>query len=172
MFRWVILLISIVGLGIFISCNDTTTPVSDAVLMEKSEISKTIGYTWFNDLWNYYEPNDSVKNLISTAFDSTKHKFIVFLEPDCECKELVREPVYVIKILDEANISSKNYEIYATGSITSNHPYKSLFTISSLPFVALITSDAKVYSVLDSFNYWKDRRIIRLENIVLEALEK
>jgi hypothetical protein len=140
--------------------------------MEKNELSKTVGYTWFNSLWNFYEPNDSVKNLISTAFDSTKHKFIVFLEPDCDCKELVREPAYVVKILDVANISSKYYELYATGSTTSNHPYKSVFTLSSLPFVALITSNNKVYSVLDSFNYWKDRRIIRLEDIVLEALEK
>lgn len=172
MFNKIILFISsILVIGIIISCNNSTAPEPEAVLMSKDELSKTVGYTWFKDLWNYYTPNDSLTSLISLAFDSSNHKFIIFLEPDCTCKELVREPAYAVKIIDEALISSKYYEIYAAGSVKAKHPYQNIFKINRLPFVALIDSNNRVYSVLDSFNYWVDRKSIKLENIILEALQ-
>ncbi len=161
---------------IFISCQDLfpdpEVPVQDAVKLTKSELKNTTGYEWFNGYWTLYKPDATIADEISLTFDTTIHKIIIFIEPQCSCKELVRTPADLVKVLDIANISEEYYEIYSMGSVKSKHPFEDKLTIKSLPQVHLLKSGEFVYSVLDTFDFYSARnQSTTIESIILKALK-
>jgi len=166
-----ILLIALVFNFILMSCQDPVPPEQNAVKMTKAELKTTIGYEWFNAYWNLYNPNSNTIEEIALAFDPSIHKFVLFIEPACTCKELVREPADMVKVLDMANIDEDYYEMYSMGSIHSKHPFEDKVAIKSLPQIYLVKSGDFVYSILDTFNYYIIRdNSTRIEKIVLNAL--
>ena len=156
---------------LMVACEETTAPEHKAVQMTKSELSETIGYTWFNGYWNYYQTNDSLTQIIDTTINRNIHKFVLFIEPECSCKELVKEPAYIVKVLDNSNINEDNYELWGMGSVDAEHPYENILNIKKLPFIGLMRNDDFVYSILDSFIKFKAYRNVSLEQVILESLE-
>ncbi len=154
------------------SCNQTTTPEQTAIKMTKEELTHTIGYTWFNVYINDYAPNDSLTHIIDSLFNRNKHRLIFFLEPECTCEELVKDPAYLVNILEHSNITEDNYEFWGMGSTKTDHPYKDLINLNELPHVALMSSNNYVYSILDSFYKYQVYKKWNLENALIDALEK
>lgn len=166
------LLLAIVVSSILFSCQEPTVPVQDAVKMTKEQLKSTIGYEWFNGYWNLYKPDTNVTKDIATTFDPNVHKFVLFIEASCSCKELVKEPAEVVRVLDDAKVNSDYYEIYTMGSTQSKHPYEDKIKIKSLPQVWLVKSGEFSYSILDTFSYYKNRQFKKIEVITLEALQR
>jgi len=157
---------------LMLSCQDPEVPEQDAVKMTKEELKNTIGYEWFNGHWNLYQPDSTVTEQMNLAFDSTQHKFVLFIEPSCKCRELVKESAHMVKSLDVAGISPSFYEIYSMGGIKSKHPYADKLTIKSLPQLHFLHSGNFAYSILDTFNYYEQRnKFKKIETIILDALQ-
>jgi len=167
-----ILILTILVNLVLISCQDPVVHEQNAVKMTKEELKTTIGYEWFYNYWTIYKPDTNITKQIAPVFDSNTHKFIIFVEASCSCRELVKEPADLVKSLDLANISSDYYEIYAMGSIKSKHPFEDKITISTLPQIWLLKSGEFVYSILDTFSYYKPRKFKYIEEIALEALQR
>ena len=157
---------------IFFSCDQLSEPEQKAVKMSREELAKTIGFTWFNVYIDDYTPNDSLAHIIDSLFDRNNHKLIFFLEPECTCKELVKDPAYLVNILDHANITENNYEFWGMGTPNADNPYKEIIQIKDLPHIAFINSGNYVYSILDSFYKYKVYKKWILENVIIDALEK
>lgn len=173
MIRFLYVFFSLLALSLVSSCDDTTSVDPLALLTDRDKLHSKIGFTWLNGSINNYSPKDSISNLIESVFDSSKHKFVIFMEPECSCKPLVVLPAYVFKIFDIANISTKYYEIYVANSVLAPHSYENIFKIDKLPFVVLLTSGSKAYSILDTFDFLSKRiNNYTLEDAILDALKK
>ncbi|MFH1049593.1 MAG: hypothetical protein V1779_01540 [bacterium] len=154
------------------SCQDPVTPPQNAVKLTVAELKNTVGYEWFNAYWTLYKPDTIITQEITAAFDTNVHKFVIFIEPSCSCRELVREPADLAKVLEIAMVNQEFYDIYSMGGVTSKHPFEDKLTITKLPQVHLLKSGEFVYSILDTFNYYSARdKSTKIESIILDALK-
>jgi hypothetical protein len=154
-----------------LACEDTATTTPEAVLMSRSDLKATIGYQWIDAYGNLYNPDTLIINQIKQSYNPDIHTFYLFLQPSCTCRDLTKEPAYLIKVFDRANIPEENYFIYSMGSTETNHPFEDRITISSLPSVYVCRADQFVYSIIDTFFYYSDRSQFKpVEEILLDAI--
>ena len=149
-----------------ISCvNENENVATIKVTLE--EIKQNPNFSWFDKDYDSYPVNSNAIQDIKDNFDSINHKIIIFTAWDCLCgKEYLKFP-YFIKILDSANISEKNYEIFIMGTIESQHPYSALFKVAKIPSFNILYDGHFVYSVNDTaIKYSKT-----LEPALLEGLK-
>ena len=166
-----LMLLSFVFASILYSCNETTTPVQDAVKMSKAEIESSIGYEWFAPEWNIYKPDTSIISQIKAVFDTTNEKFYIFLSPSCGCKGVAKTSAELVKVLETSNISENNFEMYSMSGIDSKHPYMNIIKLHTIPSAYYIKNGQPVYSILDTFTYYQNIANIRtIEKIVLDAI--
>ena len=170
---YIFLISFLISIFLISSCNDPVTPEQDAVIKTWDELTTTFGYGSYATLYSYYTPQSLIVDSINSEFQPDDQKFLIFVEPECSCKETVKEPAYLIKILNEASVPDTCFEIFSMGSENSRHPHSGTVQIKKLPAVFLISSPNRIYSVLDSFSYWRDRqKVTYLEETVLNMIRK
>ena len=167
-----IVILSVLAISFFlISCEETTTPPQQAVKMTKKDMKENIGYEWFDSFWNLYNPDTAIVSQINQAFNSNTQSFYLFIEPACSCKETVKQPADMIKVLDLAGITETYYTFYSMPGVGSPHPLKAQITLKTLPSVYMFRAGAPVYSIIDTFNYYVNRNYKSIESIVLDAVQ-
>lgn len=169
--RSIYLLFSFTFFFLLFSCEQTTSPVNDAIKMSKADLEKSIGYEWFAPEWEIYKPDTSITSQIQTFFDATNENFYIFLSPSCGCKGVAKSSAELVKVLDESNIPASNYELYSISNISSKHPYMDKITLRNIPSAFYIKNGKPVYSILDTFIYYQNlARAKKIEEIVLDAI--
>jgi hypothetical protein len=155
------------------SCEETFEPKREAVQYTKDNLLNDINYGWFKSYWILYEPDSSFIDSVKSVYNPNIHKFVFFIEPSCECKQIERSPADLLKCFDNAEIMESNYEIYSLGTLDSEHPYSDQIHISILPAAYLLKSGQSVYSILETFrNARLANDSIFVEEFLFDALKK
>ncbi len=166
-----LMLLSFAFASMLYSCNETTSPIQDAVKMSKAEIEASIGYEWFAPEWEIYKPDTAIVSQIKAVFDSTNENFYIFLSPSCGCKGVAKTSAELVKVLETSNISENSFEMYSMSSIDSKHPYTDIIKLNTIPSAYYIKNGQPVYSILDTFAYYQNIASSKsIEDIVLDAI--
>ncbi len=144
------LLLMMIGIiSISAACSEDTY---NAYKMTIEEVKQSEGYYWFDDVYQEYNPIDSLLPKIQQAFNQDEHKIIIFVAPSCDCGSDYKKFPSLIKIFDEAGISEQNYEIYSVGENYSDysHPYQDLIHLQRLPSFVILRNASPIYSINDT----------------------
>lgn len=156
---------------LLISCEETTTPTGTVIKMTKADMKKAIGYEWFDSFWNLYNPDTAVVAQIRQAFDPGTQSFYLFVESSCTCKETDRSPADMIKALDMAGVAETYYTFYSMPGVGTTHPLSDKITLKSLPSAYMFRAGVPVYSIIDTFSYYENRKYKSIELIILDAVK-
>jgi len=164
-----LLLFSIISL-LLISCEESKLK-EEAYIIERNELETSVGFDWFRQNYNDYQPIQTVTEMISASY-SGNEKFVIFVKPTCSCKGTQLDFPSLVKTFDQSNLAVEKYEIWACAKEDYEHPYMSQLEIMDLPACYLFRDGVPVYSVLDTFNLRSNNNNLKIEEVVLEALEK
>jgi hypothetical protein len=156
-----------------VSCGDENDNVV-AVRTTVNEIKKNPDYFWFDESYDSYSFYSKTVEKIKANFNNSVHKIVIFAGYDCLCgTEYLKFP-YFVKILDSANISEENYEIFIMGNTEYANPYSHLFKANSLPAFVVFNKEQPIYSINDTLLKYKTQNnapFNTLEEALLESLK-
>lgn len=164
-----ILLIFLLLSMFFYSCKETEL-VEEGYIIERNDLYTSVGFDWFRERHNAYQPNSVAIEQIKNSF-RPNHKFIVFVKPTCSCQGTQFDFPSLIKTFDEANIPAENYEIWAVAKEHYKHNHMDIIDLKKLPACYLVVDGVPVFSILDTFYEQTDAGIgVNLEDVVAESL--
>jgi hypothetical protein len=146
---FVIITISI-SITSFVGCGNEDT-IKEAIRFSIDEVKKSPNFNWYYFEYDTYIFNPIIVNNIVEIFDKNELKIIIFITPSCFCGSSIAKFPQLIKVLDSANISENNYEIYATedtsDKLNFKHPYSNLFNVNILPSIYLLKGKSLNYDL-------------------------
>ncbi len=138
-------------------------------------LSYTIGYDWFPFEFSAYKPDSSVTRLIDSLWKVKRYRFMVFVNPSCNCSETQKTFPSIIKSLKASNVPDSVILIYSMMNESYSHPFMHKFTIKALPscFTEIDSAKSIYYSVVDTFELYKVEYSgkYRMEHIIARSLE-
>ena len=162
-------IIFILAIITFIGC-EKNNMTETAVRYSIEDIQKSPDFNWYQWEYDIYNFNSSVINNIAGRFDKNELKVIIFTSPSCFCGSLYTKFPQIIKVLDNANITENNYEIYVTidtgEQLQFEHPYSNLFAVNTLPSIYLLKFGSLEYDLLSQATTKK----ISIEEALLDGL--
>ncbi len=139
-----------------------------------SQLKSLPYYQSFNVFWDKYLPLEDIVDSIKTNFETSKYKLVLFISPSCySCGQADSISPYILKAINQTEISESAYEIYSMPNYKSSHPYDEIIHLSNLPTFWLLKNNLPVNCVSDSFNIHKEifpESQKRIENFLYEAL--
>ena len=167
--------LTIFVLFFFVSCEINDVDKSAKLLTIQELLNYTIGYDWFPYEFSLYKPNSSVTMQIDSLWKFKKYRFIVFVNPSCNCTETQKTFPSIIKSLKASNIPDSVILIYSMLNETYSHPFMHKFTVKILPscFTEIDSTTSKYYSVVDTFELYRVKfpGKYRMEHIIAKSLE-
>ena len=155
---------------IFVGCGNNDT-IEKATKFSIDEVKNTPGFHWFQIEYDTYSYDSAIVDSIGDCFEKDELKIIIFASPGCYCGSLYTRFPQLIKILDGANISENNYEVYVTddtgNKLRFEHPYSNLLNVNTLPAFYLLKSDDSYYDVLLQVN----TKYISIEEALLTGIK-
>jgi hypothetical protein len=156
------------------SCDNNPVKVT-AEKIDIATLSKTPGYTWYEDQFKLYQPNQVQINEIVQKFNPAIDKFCIYVKPSCSCAGTLQQFPAFMKILVSANVPDSCYEIYSMSSSSNDHPYMSMYKVNEIPSFFLLKSASPVYSISDTLTFLKsnsETSAVTLEELVSKSLNK
>jgi hypothetical protein len=144
------LLIAVLVSAIIINSCDNNPVQVTAEKIDIATLSKTPGYTWYDDQFKQYQPNQEKLNEIVQKFNPVADKFIIYVKPSCSCAGTLQQFPAFMKILISSNIPDSCYSVYAMSSASNIHPYLNMYKVNEIPSFFLIKNGTPVYSVSDT----------------------
>lgn len=132
--------------------------------IEKKSIEKSIadlystpGFEWFDFELNQYKPDTVATKQIDSLWKIRRYRFILFVQPSCNCSETQKVFPSIIKSLKEGGVPDSAIKIYLILDLGYSHPYEKKFKVVSLPgcFTEIDSSRSKYFSCVDTFNLYK-----------------
>ncbi len=166
---WFVLLFVLVSCGV-----ENENP--DAQKYTLDELRLLPGFEWFDYEFSVYQPKEDVVVAIDSLWKLKLYRFIVFVNPSCNCTETQKDFPSLVKVLKSSNIPDSVVEYWVTFSPNSHHPYSSKFRISKLPscFIEIDSSSNKYYSCVDTFYVMRAKypqKLYKIEDIILLGLQ-
>jgi len=115
------------------SCEDSSSASNDADILHLNTIQSQVGYTWFYEEANIYEPIPEVINQIQQTFDTDHYFFLVYSQPSCSCELKQLAFPHFMKTIIDANIPESNYTIFSMQNENTKHPHENIINITNLP---------------------------------------
>jgi hypothetical protein len=156
------------------SCDNSPVQVT-AEKIDIATLSKTPGYTWYDDQFKQYQPKQEKLNEIIQKFKPSVDKFIIYVKPSCSCAGTLQQFPAFMKILISSNIPDSCYSVYAMNSASNIHPYSSMYKVNEIPSFFLLKNGAPVYSVSDTLTKLtvnNETSTITLEELISASLNK
>lgn len=122
-----------------------------------NDLYSTPGFEWFEYEYSQYTPDSFSVKQIDSLWKLRRYRFIVFVQPSCNCSETQKVFPSIIKSLQESNVPDSAIKIYLVLDFTYSHPFEKKFKVVSLPgcFTEIDSSRSKYYSCVDTFNLYK-----------------
>lgn len=130
----------------FSGCS-TAPEDTEAQQISISELSTSIGYSWFQTERNVYRDSvDAAKvKLIADAFKTSQQKVYVYVRPTCSCTGTQKTFPHTIEVLKAAGIPDSMIVVYSMQSTSTKHPMTNKFTLSGLPTFFITKGESTVY---------------------------
>jgi hypothetical protein len=147
--------------------NEEAIQTAKKVTLE--QIINESAFHWYNPEYNNYQCNQAIIDSIKNDFNKDELKIIIFTSPTCDCgsdEKHLRFP-QLMKVLNDANITADNYEIYITRdeNINFKHPYSNTIKIYSMPAFYILKNGKNVFSITGYLSNMEN------ENIEIALLE-
>ena len=144
------LLIAFFVLALVINSCDNNPVNATAEKIDIPTLSKTPGYTWYDDQFNIYQPNqDKIKEIVQ-KFNPAVDKFVLYVKPSCSCVGTQQQFPAFMKILISSNVPDSCYSVYAMNNAANLHPYMNVYKVNEVPSFFLMKNGIPVYSVSDT----------------------
>lgn len=171
--RIIILFILLASILIF-SCEENSV-ANTAKKTTLSEIRQEPGFEWFDYEVAAYSPDPFAVKKIDSLWQIKKSRFILFVNPSCNCSGTQQVFPSIVKSLQVANVPDSAIEIFVMTKTSFSHPYMNKFIIKSLPSCYTEIDPVKpfYYSCVDTFNAYQSRfpNKYRIEDIIAMSLE-
>lgn len=146
-YRVLLSLFCVAALG-FSGCS-TAPEDTDATVIPVSELSTSIGYSWFQAETTVYKQTvDTAKvRQIAAAFQANQQKMYVFVHPTCTCTGTQKTFPHTIEVLKLAGVPDSMIVIYSMQSSATKHPMMDRFTLGGLPSFFITKGTSTVYTM-------------------------
>ncbi len=155
------------------SCEDSGSASDEATILHISTIQNQVGYTWFFEEANTYEPIPDVITQIKEIFNPDLHIFLIFSQPSCSCESKQLAFPHFMKVLIDAEIPESNYTIYSLQTEMTKHPHEDIINITDLPEFYILKENIVIMDVqkaMSEFISLHPDDSITYEELILEAL--
>lgn len=150
-------------------------------VVEKNAVEKSInqlfttpGFEWFEYELNQYGPDTIATNQIDSLWKIRQYRFILFVQPSCNCNETQKIFPSIVKSLKLGNVPDTVIKIYLIMDLDYSHPFEKKFKVMTLPgcFTEIDSSRSKYFSCVDTFNLYKILypNQYRIEHIIAMSL--
>ncbi len=160
---------------VLVACEIEDVDKTAKLVTVQELLNYTIGYDWFPYEFSAYKPDSSATRLIDSLWKEKRYRFIVFVNPSCNCSETQKTFPSIIKSLKTSNVPDSVILIYSMMNESYSHPFMHKFTIKMLPscFTEIDSSKSIYYSVVDTFELYKVKYSgkYRMEHIIAKSLE-
>lgn len=172
-YRILILFVSFALISL-VSCEETTID-NTAKKKTLSEIRTEPGFEWFDYEVATYSPDPIALSQIDSLWRIKKFRFILFVNPSCNCSGTQKVFPSIVKSLKAGNVPDSAIEIFVMTQASFRHPYMNKFTLKSLPGCYTEVDSVKpfYYSCVDTFNIYQSRfpNKYRIEDIIVMSLK-
>lgn len=129
----------------------------NAVEKSMNELFITPGFEWFEYEFNQYDPDSLATHLIDSLWKIRQYRFIIFVQPSCNCSETQKIFPSIVKSLKMGNVPDTAIKIYLIMNLDYSHPFEKKFKVMTLPgcFTEIDSSRSKYFSCVDTFNLYK-----------------
>jgi hypothetical protein len=166
--------IAFTALALFISsCEDSGSATDEADILYLNTIQTQVGYTWFYEEANLYEPKLEVIEQIKQSFDPDHYFFLIYSQPSCSCEQKQLAFPHFMKVLIDADIPEANFTIYSMQTEKTKHPHEDIVTITNLPEFYLLKDTIVVMDIqkaMRDFIIAHPNDSITYEELILEAI--
>ncbi len=156
------------------SCDEN---IGDNTAKKKTltEIRTEPGFEWFDYEFSTYSPDSSALKEIDSLWQIKKSRFLIFVNPSCNCSGTQKVFPSIVKSLKAGNVPDSAIEIFVMIKETYSHPYMNNFKIESLPgcFTEVDVVKPYYYSCVDTFDFYQKKfpNKYRIENIIALSLK-
>jgi hypothetical protein len=150
-YRVLLAFISVAAIG-FNGCS-TAPEDTDAQQITVSELSTSIGYSWFRTEANLYKDSVDMNTVkkIADAFNVNKQKMYVFVRPTCSCNGTQHVFPRTLEVLNLAGVPDSMIIVYSMSTSATKHPMMNKFSIGGLPSFFITKGESTVY-VMQTLN--------------------
>lgn len=172
-YRILILFVSF-ALVLLVSCEETGID-NTARKKTLSEIRTEPGFEWFDYEVAAYSPDPLASSQIDSLWQIKKFRFILFVNPSCNCSGTQKVFPSIVKSLKDGNVPDSAIEIFVMTKPSSSHPYMNKFVVKSLPgcYTEIDSVKPFYYSCVDTFNMYQSQfpNKYRIEDIIVMSLK-
>lgn len=157
-----------------VSCEESSVD-NTAKKKTLSEIRTEPGFEWFDYEVATYSPDPVASSQIDSLWQIKKFRFILFVNPSCNCSGTQKVFPSIVKSLKSGNVPDSVIEIFVMTSPSFSHPYMNKFVVKSLPGCYTEVDSVKpfYYSCVDTFNTYQSQfpNKYRIEDIIVMSLK-
>ncbi|MCX7908042.1 MAG: hypothetical protein N2560_00790 [Ignavibacteria bacterium] len=164
----------LVLLFIFVSCEVSDVDKTAKLVTISELFSLAPGFEWFPYEFNKYLPDSTVSKQIDSLWKLKRYRFILFVNPSCNCEGTQVVFPMIAKCLKSGNVPDSAIIIYSMLNTSYTHPYVEKFKVRSLPSCFTEIDSSKYFSVVDTFDLYKLKfpGKFQMEHIILLSLQK
>lgn len=167
-------ILTFLGFYLLLSCEVSDSEKNAKLVTFQELINLSPGFEWFPYEYNKYQPDVSVTKEIDSLWRLKGHRFILFVNPSCNCQGTQVIFPTIVKILKSGNIPDSVIIIYSMLNTSYSHPFMNKFKVRNLPacFTEIDSNLSKYFSIVDTFELYRLKfpGKYRIEDIVLLSL--
>lgn len=172
-FRFCLIVLIVFAL---VSCEVSDVERNAKLISLQELFNLSPGFEWFPYEYNKYQPDVNVTKGIDTLWKLKGYKFILFVNPSCNCQGTQVIFPTIVKILKSGNVPDSAIIIYSMLNTSYTHPFMNKFKVRSLPacFTEIDTLASRYYSVVDTFELFKLKYPgkYKIEDVILMSLSQ
>lgn len=136
-------------LALFIAACEDNPAWLDAESLSFEQIRTNSRMTWFMPIYDTYTPDSLTVSKIKSLYESNPSYIVIFgIQSYCSCTPEMKYFPKIIKTFHTAGISDTSMNFLVMNSVEEGHPYKSIYSLKSLPDCMWMQNGKVIYGHL------------------------